>query len=96
MKLSLVLTCDKCGAVDRPKPYLRGTRLGGLRIQASTDFYVDGGTVRCCDHTTEEQRARLFREPTWSELDLDAACQTLGITYRIERHYEDRYVVESV
>jgi hypothetical protein len=61
MGIELLLRCDECDAVSRPKIYQRWAPETCLEIAGETPFYVDGGSVRCPAHT-DPAKARKQRQ----------------------------------
>jgi len=69
----VVLTCRECGATKSLRPYFLLTKMGTLRVQADTNWMVDGNGALCPAHKPKSP-ANPQRE-TWSEYDLRAAIE---------------------
>lgn len=74
--LRLELTCDACGRHTTVRTGLTLTRLGTLRVQGGTQYYVDGGRVLCPDHRPDPVPYPQT-EATWSEVDLRHALNEI-------------------
>lgn len=69
MPVNVQLVCDECGARDHWRPFLRLSRIGTLRLEGGTSFYVDGGRCLCPKHRTLDLLSSSAQRVTWNEAD---------------------------